>query len=64
MKCKLFLVSNTSQDENKINEWLKTIPGINIIHFNSNLCDSGDVLLTIFYSDRKDKLNNLKDLNT
>jgi hypothetical protein len=60
MKCKLFLLSRRSKDEIEINEWLKTVPGINIEHVISSVCNSSsDILLTIFYSDRKDKLNNL-----
>ena len=64
MKCKMFRVSTSSEfSESEINEWLRTQPHIQIEHVRSDIAQGYAILIVIFYSDRKDKLNNLKLLN-
>jgi hypothetical protein len=59
----MFRVSRLEEGEEEINKWLKTQPHIDIHQVNSSLYNSQyDTLLTVFYSDRKDKLNNLNIL--
>lgn len=64
MKCKMFRVHRLEDGEEEINRWLKTQPHIDIHQVNSSIYNAQyDTLLTVFYSDRKDKLNNLNLLS-
>lgn len=64
MKCKMFHIHRLDDGERDVNEWLKTMPHINIHQVNSSIHNAQyDTLLTVFYSDRKDKLNNLNLLS-
>ena len=60
MKCKMFLVGTLEDGEKEVNKWLKTKPYIYINQVSTEAYNSKyEILLIVFYSDRKDKLNNL-----
>lgn len=66
MKCKIFESSYASSLEDRVNEWLITqksidIQDIRMVCKNSNVSSysSGEYIILILYSERRDKLENL-----
>lgn len=59
MKCKAFNINYHSSHELDINEWLKNQKNISIDHVTTVQIQDKFGFLYIFYSDRKDKLEQL-----